>query len=92
MTEQNSTAGGQSKEETQLTLANGDPLPYGDAIEELEAILAELDASAVDVDHLAERVRRASDLVRYCRDRLDVVRADVAEVVANLDGDADADG
>ncbi len=63
---------------------DGAPLPYGEAADELDAILGELDASTVDVDHLAERVRRAADLVRHCRARLDVVRADVAEVVDGL--------
>ncbi len=72
---------------------SGSPLPYGDAVQELELILAELEASTVDVDHLAERVRRAAELVRYCRQRLDVVRSDVAEVVEDLEGDAGpADG
>lgn len=75
-------------ETTGLTTAEGDPLPYGDAVDELETILAELDASNVDIDHLAERVRRAAALVSYCRDRLEVVRSDVAEVVEDLDGES----
>jgi exodeoxyribonuclease VII small subunit len=64
---------------------DGLPLPYADAIGELEGILAELDAGSADVDRLAERVRRAADLVRHCRQRLDVVRADVDDVVGDLE-------
>jgi exodeoxyribonuclease VII small subunit len=74
-----------------LVAADGSPLPYGDALDELEAILAELDASTVDVDQLADQVKRASALVRYCRARLDVVRADMAEVVDDLRGDGAGD-
>ena len=68
----------------ELTAYDGEPLPYSDAIEELEQILAELDAGSADVDRLADRVKRAADLVRYCRHRLGVVRADVDEVVGDL--------
>ncbi len=68
----------------ELTSPDGGPLPYGAAIEELEIILSELDAGSADVDRLADRVKRAADLVRYCRHRLGVVRADVDEVVGDL--------
>lgn len=68
----------------ELTSPDGGPLPYGDAIEELEQILGELDAGSADVDRLADRVKRAADLVRYCRHRLGVVRADVDAVVGDL--------
>lgn len=69
---------------TDLTTDDGSPLPYADALAELEDILGELDAGSADVDHLAERVQRAADLVRHCRQRLDVVRRDVDEVVGDL--------
>lgn len=67
-----------------LLTVDGEPLSYADAIVELEEILAELDAGSADVDRLAERVERAADLVRHCRHRLGVVRADVDEVVGEL--------
>lgn len=68
-----------------LTADDGSPLPYATALAELEEILAELDAGSADVDRLADRVERAADLVRYCRHRLGVVRADVDDVVGDLD-------
>lgn len=60
-------------------------LGYGAALSELEGILAELESSMVDVDTLATKVGRAAVLVAHCRDRLAVVRNDVADVVADLD-------
>ena len=42
---------------------------YADALAELDAILRELETSDVDVDRLAERVARASELIALCRDR-----------------------
>ncbi len=57
--------------------------PYGEAVIELERILNELESSTVDVDVLTDRVARANTLIKYCQDRLDAVRADVNEVLAD---------
>ena len=65
--------------------ADHDGLSYAEAVEELEAILAELDGDEVDVDVLAERVRRAADLVQLCRRRLDAARVEVTRIVADLE-------
>lgn len=67
------------------TSAELDDLGYAEAVEELEAILAELDGDEVDVDVLAERVRRAADLVQLCRRRLDSARVEVTRIVADLE-------
>ena len=47
---------------------------YADALAELDAILRELETSDVDVDRLAERVARASELIALCRDRISAAR------------------
>jgi len=62
-----------------------DDLGYADAVEELEEILHELDGDDVDVDLLAERVKRAADLVQLCRRRLDAARVEVTRIVADLE-------
>ncbi len=59
-------------------------LRYGQALAELEELLDELEEADIDVDHLAERVARGVELVRYCRERLAVVTADIDQVVAEL--------
>ena len=59
-------------------------LSYAEALAELDDILAQLEASTVDVDVLADRVARGALLVRYCRQRLRVVRLDVDAVVEQL--------
>lgn len=64
-------------------------LSYGEALAELEDILSELESSAVDVDVLADRVARGAVLVRFCRDRLHTVRADVEAVVDGLADDTE---
>ena len=60
------------------------PDRYGHALEELEELLEELEDADIDVDHLAARVARGVELVRFCRERLSVVTADVDQVVADL--------
>jgi exodeoxyribonuclease VII small subunit len=62
-----------------------DDLAYADAMAELDAILAELERDAVDVDHLAQRVERAAELIRSCRARIADTRLAVERVVADLD-------
>ena len=59
-------------------------LSYNSAVEELESILAELESSAVDVDQLSTQLRRATELVQLCRDRLTVVSDDVNQVLQDL--------
>jgi exodeoxyribonuclease VII small subunit len=39
---------------------------YAAALDELDKILRELEGSDVDVDHLADRVARASELITLC--------------------------
>lgn len=63
-------------------------LSYAEALAELDDILAQLEASSVDVDVLADRVARGAALVRHCRQRLQVVRLDVDAVVEQLLDDA----
>lgn len=58
---------------------------YAAAVEELEQILAELESDDVDVDRLADQVKRAADLIELCRGRLDEARVEVTRIVADLD-------
>lgn len=69
-----------------------DELAYGDAVAELEAILSELDDDTIDVDVLAERVKRAAELIRVCRERIAGARLEVERVVADLEADEPGDG
>jgi exodeoxyribonuclease VII small subunit len=61
-------------------------LTYGTALAELEQILRQLEGEAVDVDRLADQVRRASELIRFCRTRIGETRMQIEQVVVELDG------
>ena len=60
---------------------------YAAALTELDDILRELDGDEVDVDVLGARVRRASELLRVCRDRIANARFEVEQVVHELEAD-----
>ena len=66
-------------------MTSDDQIAYGDAIAELEAIVAGLEDADVDVDVLAGRVARAAELITLCRDRIARTRIEVERVVADLE-------
>lgn len=57
---------------------------YAEALQELEAILEELEEEDVDVDKLANHVQRASQLIELCRDRIGNAKLQIEEVVKGL--------
>ncbi len=63
----------------------GDAPGYAEAMAELEEILDELEGDQLDVDALAERVRRASELIKVCRTRIVRAQADVEGIVSDLE-------
>jgi exodeoxyribonuclease VII small subunit len=58
---------------------------YAEAMAELEDILGELEGDDLDVDVLAERVRRASELIKTCRARISRAQSDVDRIVSDLE-------
>lgn len=60
-------------------------LGYADAMTELDGILVELEGDHLDVDVLAERVRRASELIKLCRTRIARAQDDVDRIVTDLE-------
>lgn len=66
-------------------LPNPDDMSYGDALAELEAILAALERDSVDVDVLADKVRRAKALITMCRGRIESTRLEIEEIVGSAD-------
>lgn len=58
---------------------------YAAALAELEMILADLERADVDVDVLAAQVKRAAELIGFCRDRIGSARLHIEQVVADLD-------
>lgn len=62
-------------------------LGYAGALAELDEILVALDNDDADVDRLAEQVSRASELLRFCKERITGARAEVSQIVAELNNE-----
>lgn len=62
-------------------------LTYRAALDELRSIHGRLRSEDVDVDRLLEDVQRASELLGFCRERLESVGERLEEVLEGFDGD-----
>ena len=56
-------------------------LSYSEAVAEIESILARFDNEEFDVDTLAAQVKRATELIRLCKEKLKKAENDVAAVL-----------
>ncbi|MBO5902906.1 MAG: exodeoxyribonuclease VII small subunit [Tidjanibacter sp.] len=56
-------------------------MSYGEAMQELEGILSRLRGVDVDIDSLAVDVKRATELIAYCRQRLAGVEEEVDRIL-----------
>jgi exodeoxyribonuclease VII small subunit len=54
---------------------------YDAAMQELQALVGQLQNDQIGVDALAEKVRRAAELIRLCREKLRQTEADVTEAL-----------
>jgi exodeoxyribonuclease VII small subunit len=76
--------------DTTATDTDAPAASYAEATAEIDAILTDLERDDLDVDLLATKVRRAAELLTWCRGRIRVAAADVAEAVDAL-GDEPTD-
>lgn len=56
-------------------------LSYAEAMAEVEQILARFNTQQMDVDTLASEVKRATELIAQCKERLVRAEREVAEVL-----------
>lgn len=61
-----------------------DELGFSAAVDELRAIVEELESDDLDVDLLADRVARAAAIVEWARARIDGTRFQVDEILTRL--------
>jgi len=51
---------------------------------ELEAIVGELEQGEISVDELSEKIKRASVLIKICKDKLTTTEEDVDKILEEL--------
>jgi exodeoxyribonuclease VII small subunit len=60
-------------------------ISYSQALSELEKIIGRIESEETDVDVLAEKVKRASYLIKLCRDKLRSTENEVEKALAELE-------
>ena len=59
-------------------------LSFGEAVREVEEILAGLEEQDVDIDRLGDEVKRAVELIQVCREKLEKTDREVRDLVSGL--------
>jgi exodeoxyribonuclease VII small subunit len=59
-------------------------LTYESAYAELSAIAREIESGSVSVDVLAEKVKRASELIAYCQSKLRDTETEVNKIIGQM--------
>ena len=60
-------------------------LTYEDAYAELQQITADIENESVSVDELAQKVKRASELIRICQAKLKNTETEVSNIIKNME-------
>ena len=63
-------------------------ISYSDAIAEIESILGMIDEGKMDLDELAEKVKRVTVLLDHCKKKLRSTETEIEKIMADL-GDKD---
>lgn len=62
-------------------------LTYKEAITELEEIIAQMENEEMDVDDLTAKVKRASLLLKFCREKLFDTESEVEKIIKEIEKD-----
>ncbi|MBO9563568.1 MAG: exodeoxyribonuclease VII small subunit [Niastella sp.] len=66
-------------------------LTYEAAYEELKEIASDIEAETVSVDVLAEKLKRASFLLEFCKTKLKSTEQEVSNIIQQMKKDTDED-
>jgi exodeoxyribonuclease VII small subunit len=59
-------------------------ISYTEAIQELEAIVTEIEEGEITIDTLSEKVKRASELIKICKAKLTATEEDVNKILGEI--------
>lgn len=60
-------------------------LTYSKALQELQQIVEEIESETVSVDVLADKVKRASELIEYCQAKLKSTDTEVKKILSQME-------
>lgn len=62
-----------------------DQITYTEAFEELQQIVAEIEDGEISVDELSTKVKRATELIKICKNKLRSTEGDVQQILKELE-------
>jgi len=62
---------------------------YKEALAEIEGIIAEIESESIDVDVLSAKVKRAAELIKFCKEKLAKTEAEVSGILEEFEKDSD---
>lgn len=74
------------------SLSQSEVLGFSQAMAELETILRRIEGEEIDIDRLAEELRRAAELLELCRGKIRKAEVEVNQIVQKLDQDLEPEG
>ncbi len=57
---------------------------YEEALNELETIVSEIEDGDTSIDELTTKIKKAAELLKFCKDKLTNTEKDVEEILAEL--------
>lgn len=60
-------------------------MTYKKAMEEIESIVKSLEDNKMDIDLLGERVKRAAELIEFCKSKLHNTEEEVEKVLKSME-------
>lgn len=60
-------------------------MDYKEASEELQKIVTEIEGGKIGVDDLSEKVKRAAQLIKMCKDKLADTEGDINKILTELE-------
>ncbi len=70
-------------------MSNSDDLTYSKALNELQAIVNEIENESIDVDILTSKVKRATELIKFCKSKLKSTEEGVKKVLSEIEDESE---
>ena len=62
-------------------------LTYDEALKAIEEILDQIENEQYNVDELTGKVKKASELIKFCKSKLHDTEEEIEKILADLDSD-----
>ena len=60
-------------------------LKYKEAVQEIEQIMQNLENEELDIDELSVNVKRASELISYCKEKLNNTEKEIEHILGEME-------